>query len=290
MAWRERELDPKRSPRHFYGAEIRRLRKAHGDMSLSRLAQILNFSTGHLSRIEGGESRPPLGLSEKLDVAFNTDGSFQRYYPLAAREPFPEKYSAYLKLVDTAVRHESYTLTVPGLLQSEAFAIALLSASEPFATPEEREEWLTGRMARQTRLHQEPPPCRYWFILDEWAIRRPIGGPEVMAEQLSLLLAANRLRHITIQVLPLSAGAHSEMGGTSLMLLTLPDRKMVAYEEGSRSGRLFDDAQDVEHRLELYNLLRGQALSPQDTDALFSSAREGFSNALRGTVRPVAEE
>ncbi|MEV7777422.1 helix-turn-helix transcriptional regulator [Kitasatospora sp. NPDC088351] len=290
MGWQERELHPEKSPRHFYGSEIRRLRKANGNMSLGRLAQILNFSKGHLSRIENGESKPPEGLSERLDAAFNTDGSFQRYYVLAKKEPFPDKYSTYLKLASTAIGHESYTLTVPGLLQSQAFASAVLHAGEPFATPGEIEDWLTTRMARQTRVYQEPPACRYWFILDEWALRRPVGGAAVMAEQLSLILAACQLRHVTIQVLPLGSGAHSELGGSSLILLTTADHAVIAYEEGSRSGRLFDDTQDVAHRQGLYDLLRAQSLSPQDSETVIRSAWEGFTDALRGTACPVAEE
>ncbi|MFF2618111.1 Scr1 family TA system antitoxin-like transcriptional regulator [Kitasatospora sp. NPDC058046] len=290
MGWKERELQPDKSPRHFYGSEIRRLRKLHDNMSLGRLAKILNFSLGHLSRIEGGDSKPPEGLSEKLDTAFNTDGSFQRYYALAKREPFPDKYSTYLKLANTAIGHASYTLTVPGLLQSEAFASAVLNAGEPLATPEELEDWLTTRMARQTRLHQDPPPCRYWFIVDEWALRRPVGGAAVMVEQLSLLLAACQLRHVTVQVLPFSAGVHSEMGGTSLILLTLPDQEVIAYEEGSRSGHLIEDAHAVAQRRDLYDLLRAQSLSPHDTEAVIRSALEGFANALRGTARPLADE
>lgn len=289
MAWKERELHPERSPRHFYGAEIRRLRKLNGDMSLIRLAEILKFSKGHLSRIEGGESKPPPGLSEKLDAAFGTDGSFKRYEVLAAKEPFPDKYSTYLKLASQAIVHESYTLTVPGLLQSRAFASAILHAGEPHATPEEIDDWLTTRMARQERLYEDPPQCRYWFILDESALRRPVGGPEVMAEQLSLLLAACQLRHVGVQILPLESGVHSEMGGSSLILLTTPDHDVIAYEEGSRSGHLFDDMQDVVHRRALYDLLRAQALHPMVSEAMIRSAWEGCTDALRGTS-PVAKE
>ncbi|WP_316528251.1 helix-turn-helix domain-containing protein [Kitasatospora brasiliensis] len=290
VGFKERELHPDRSPRHFYGAEIRRHRKLNGDMSLSRLAKILGFSLGHLSRIEGGESKPPEGLSEALDVAFNTDGSFQRYYALARKEPFPDKYATFLKLADKAVGHASYTMTVPGLLQTEAFASAVLHAGEPFATPEEIDDWLTTRMGRQTRVWRKPPPCRYWFIVDEWALRRPVGDAGVMVDQLSQLLAAAQLQHVTIQILSLGAGAHSELGGSSLILLTMSDQEVIAYEEGSRSGRLFDDTQDVLHRQGLYDLLRAQARSPKESETMIRSALEGFTNGTPRQTRPVADE
>ncbi|GAA1392082.1 hypothetical protein GCM10009639_22920 [Kitasatospora putterlickiae] len=107
MGWAERELHPGRSARDLYGSEIRRLRKLHGNMSLSRLAVILNVSKGHLSRIEGGDSKVPEGLSETLDLAFNTDGSFLRLYPLASKEDFPDKYKRFMELAERAIRHEA---------------------------------------------------------------------------------------------------------------------------------------------------------------------------------------
>ncbi|MEV7777787.1 helix-turn-helix transcriptional regulator [Kitasatospora sp. NPDC088351] len=290
MAWPERELHPGRSARDFYGAEIRWHRKNAGGMSLAALAQIVCFSKGHLSRIEAGESKVPEGLSEKLDVAFGTDGSFLRLYELASREDFPDKYKRFMELAEQAIGHEAYETTVPGLLQTADFASAVLQAGEPFAAEEEIDDWLTKRLRRQDRLSRQPSPCRYWFILDEGAIRRPVGGPAVMVVQLTRLLHASRLQHVTIQILPFSAGAHSEIGG-SLTLLTLPDRAVVAYEEGSRSGHLFEETDEVLHRQALYDLLRAQALSPRDSEAMISAALEGTTDALpRRDARPVAEE
>ncbi|MFE4977920.1 helix-turn-helix domain-containing protein [Kitasatospora sp. NPDC056651] len=288
MGWAERELHPERSARDLYGAEIRRLRKLH-DMSLGRLAVILNVSKGHLSRIEGGDSKVPEGLSEALDLVFNTDGSFLRLYPLASKEDFPDKYKRFMELAEQAICHEAYETTIPGLLQTEEVARAVLQAGEPFAAEGEIDDWLTKRLRRQKRPNRQPSPCRYWFIVDEGAIRRPIGGLEIMAEQLNRLPQVCRLPHVTIQVLPFSAGQHSEMGG-SLTLLTLPDRSVVAYEEGSRSGTLFTETEEVAHRQALYDLLRAQALSPRASEATISAALEGLTDAILRQARPVAEE
>ncbi|MFD7584173.1 helix-turn-helix transcriptional regulator [Kitasatospora sp. NPDC059811] len=279
MGAQERQLHPDRSPRHFYGSEIRRFRKLHDNMSLARLSKIINFSVSHLSRIEGGESKPPEGLSELLDAAFGTDGHFQRLYMLAKKEPFPDKYGTLLKLAATARAQATYTLSFPGLLQTKAVVLAMLQAGEPFADPVEINDWLTTRLERQERVYRQPAECRYWFIVDEYALVRPIGSPAVMVEQLSKVLEASELRHVTVQVLPLRAGAHSELGGSSLTLLTLDDGSEVAYEEGSRSGKLFEDSQDVQHRQGLYDLLRAQALSPTDSQAKIRSALEGITDA-----------
>ncbi|MFK0193994.1 helix-turn-helix domain-containing protein [Kitasatospora sp. NPDC090308] len=281
MAWQERDLQPDLSPRHFYGAEIRRLRKLHDNMSLEALGNILMFSKAHLSRIESGASKPPVGLSEKLDMAFGTDGLFCRLYEMAKREPFPDKYSAFHKLNERAVEHASYSLSIPGLLQTEQVIRAIMHAGGSTPSDAEIESWLAARLGRQERLRAEPATCEYWFILDEYALRRPIAGPEVMVEQLSVLLAAGRRRNVTIQVLPFSAGVHSRVGGSSLIMLTAPDGSMVAYEEGDRWGRLHDDAETVVSRRKDYDLLRAQSLSPRDSEAAISSALEGFENALR---------
>ncbi|GAB2738339.1 helix-turn-helix domain-containing protein [Kitasatospora kifunensis] len=278
-----RPLQPERSARDLYGSEIRRLREEAG-MSLTRLAEILKFSKAHLSRIETAESPPPKGLSEKLDAAFGTGGSFLRLFPLARLEQFPDRYRRFMDQAAQAVVREGYTLTVHGLLQTAAYAEAILRSGDPFATDDEIEHKLAVRLKQQERLSGPNPP-RYWFILDELALRRPIGGPVVMRDQMQRLLNVSRPPHLTIQVLPYAAGAHSELGG-SLTLLTMPGGSVVAWEEGSRSGSLIEKSEDVAKRRAYYDLLRAQARSPEDSLAMISAALKGFDHAARA----VAEE
>lgn len=175
------------------------------------------------------------------------------------------------------MEHASYSLSIPGLLQIEPVIRAIMYAGGSSPSDAEIESWLTARLGQQERLWAEPVACEYWFILDEYALRRPIVGPEAMVEQLSVLLAAGRRRNVTIQVLPFSAGVHSRVGGSSLIMLTAPDGSMVAYEEGDRWGRLHDDVVTVVSRRKDYDLLRAQSLSPRDSEAVISSALEGFA-------------
>ncbi|MGW2542395.1 helix-turn-helix domain-containing protein [Kitasatospora sp. NPDC001574] len=289
MVFQPNDLQPDRSARDFYGSEIRRFRLMANDMSLGALAKIVKFSRSYLSRIERGQSKPPEGLSELLDGAFLTDGHFLRLYGLARKDDVPDQYRHFMELAETALLHEEYTVTIPGLLQTADVASAVLHAGEPWATPQEISAWHDTRMRRQERLNSELPECRYWFILDEGALHRRIGGPEAMAVQLQRLLDVSRLSHVTVQILPYSSGEHSEMGG-SLSLLTLPEGEVVAYEEGSRSGYLFEDPEEVRHRRALYDLLRAQALSPRDSEAMISAVLKEFNDAVRRTRRPVAEE
>ncbi|WP_329566444.1 helix-turn-helix domain-containing protein [Kitasatospora sp. NBC_01266] len=283
MAFQPRPLFPERSARDLYGSDLRRYREAAG-LSLSQLGEVLKFSKAHLSRIETAESLPPKGLSEKLDAAFGTDGHFCRLFPLAALEEFPNRYRRYMELAAQAALLESYTEIVHGLLQTPAFATAALRAGDPFASDEEINQKVAARIKQQARLHGSTPP-RYWFIMDEVALRRPVGDSLIMRDQMQALLNTAELRHVTLQILPFAAGYHSETGG-SLTLLTLSGRSVVAYEEGSRSGTLIEENGIVAKCQAYYDLLRAQALSPRDSLAVIGTALKGFEHAARS----VAEE
>ncbi|PYC88477.1 transcriptional regulator [Streptomyces tateyamensis] len=269
MGFAERELHPERSPRDLYGSEIRRHRELAGKMTLTRLAEILNFSKAHLSRIECAESPPPPGLSEKLDVAFGTDGLFVRLYPHAKVYQLPDRYRRYMQLASEAVVFEAYTNTIHGLLQTPAIAWELLRAGDPFAPDREIDNKVKARLERQQRLHGPMPP-RYWFVMDESVLRRSAKGRTEMRSQLELLADVAKMRHVTFQIMPFSAGFHSELGG-SLTILTLPSGNVVGYEEGSRTGTLIEERDEAATRRAYYDLLRAQALSPRESLELTES-------------------
>lgn len=272
MTPRSRELTPDRSARHLYGAEIRRLRTG-ADMSLARLSEVLKYSKSHLARIETAEAMPPPGLSEALDAAFGTDGHFLRLYGLARREAHPDKYRRYMDFEARATAVEHWAAhVVPGLLQTEAYARALLRAGDPGATEEKLAERVTARMSRQERLQGDEPP-HLWAILDEGVIRRLIGGPEVMRDQLDTLLPLMDTRNTKIQVLPYSHGAHRFTGG-ALTLISVPDASVVAYEEGIDVSHLHEETGSVQERRRAYDALRAYALAPRESAALIRAAME----------------
>ncbi|MDH6137420.1 transcriptional regulator with XRE-family HTH domain [Kitasatospora sp. MAA4] len=288
MGFKPNDLYPERSNRDLYGYEIRS-RRYRANMSLTRLADILKFSKSHLARIETAESLPPPGLSEALDAAFGTDGIFVRLYPLARREEFPDRYRRFMDLAAKAAVHESFTLAVPGLLQTADYARVALRSGNPHEAEQETDDKVRARLNRQARIHG-PSPARYWFVLDESALRRPVGDAKVMCDQMDSLLRNMSRSHVTVQILPFSSGVHAEMGG-SLTLLTSPERTVVAYLEGSRSGQLEEDPGTVIAYQESYDLLRAQALSPKASAAMIRAAMEEYErDATRLTARPVAEE
>ncbi|GAA3372757.1 helix-turn-helix transcriptional regulator [Streptomyces sannanensis] len=272
MAARPRELTPDRSARHLYGAELRRHREAAG-MSLARLAEVLNYSKTYLGNIETADRMTPRDLSPKLDAAFDTDGHFVRLYALAKREAHPDKYRRYMDLEAEAVdiRHYAGHL-VPGVLQTEAYARALLRAGDPDASHEVIEEKVAARLGRQERLRGDQPP-RLSVVMEEAVIRRPVGGPTGMREQLAALLSLMDTATTMIQILPFAHGPHGLLGGSQDLLL-LRDGTRIAYSEGSNSGVVIEDHEDVDRRWRAYDRLRAYALRPRDSAALIRSAME----------------
>ncbi|MFF3403638.1 helix-turn-helix domain-containing protein [Streptomyces sp. NPDC002659] len=264
-------LTPDRSVRHLYGAEVRRLRGEAG-MTLDALGDVVGYSKGQLSKIERAEVMIPPKLSEALDACFNTGGHFVRLYALAKREVHPDKYRRYMELEATARGIAEYAAhTVPGLLQTEAYARALLSCREE-ASPDEVEERIAARMSRQDVLRTDPQP-HLWAIMDESVLRRAVGGPRVMHDQLAALLPLVDTSHSKIQILPFDHGAHALLGGT-MILLTLPDGSDVAYEEAIASGTLHEGPESVSRFARAYDALRAYARTPRESETLIKAAME----------------
>ncbi|WP_330479763.1 helix-turn-helix transcriptional regulator [Streptomyces platensis] len=275
MKFTPKALTPYISARHYFGSEQRRHRE-NARLSLVQLADIVNFSKSTLARIETAELMPPPELPGALDLAFGVEKHFYGLYQLAKREAHPDQYRRYMDFESQAKVIEDFAITVvPGLLQTEAYARAFFGLA-PDLTTEQAETRVQARLARQERLRSTAPP-RYAAILDEAMLRRPIGGPEVMHEQLDALLAQTDTRHTMIQVLPFDHGGYPLMEGP-LKLLRLPDGRSFAYEEGRKSGHLLEDAEEVDRRRALYDSLRAYALSPKDSAALIRTLRERYES------------
>ncbi|UCM87856.1 helix-turn-helix domain-containing protein [Streptomyces marincola] len=271
MTFQPGRLTPSRSARHLYGADLRRHRR-NADLSLAQLAGEVPCSKSQLARIETAEIMAPKGLSQDFDRLFSTDGHFTRLYDLVRREAHPDEYRRFMAFeAEAQYICEFAGHTVPGLLQTEAYARELLRC-DPELSSEQVEERVQARMSRQERLRSEQPP-HFWAIFDEAVIRRPIGGWRVMREQLAALLPLVESARSKIQVLPFEHGAHAFLGG-SLTLLKLRRGAEVAYEEGIAASRLYEDAEEVGKRQRIYDALRAYALSPRDTATLIKQVME----------------
>jgi hypothetical protein len=193
-------------------------------------------------------------------------GWFARYGDL------PTTYSRFIGLESAAVQMRDYeALVVPGLLQTEDYARALVLADPSFDS-EGVNTRVRVRMERQALL-TKPDPLTLIAVLDESVIRREIGGPDVIRAQLKHLVEMSELRNVTIQVLPFSGGAYAGMAG-SFAILEFRDTASIVYAE-ALTGDIYQEADDVMRYGLVFENLRAAALSPLESIKLIDQAGEG---------------
>jgi len=245
--------------RMMLGAQLRRLRESCG-VTREGAGWEIRASESKISRMELGR----VGFKER-DVAdlltlygitdpqerdallhlardANSPGWWHRY-----GDVLPSWFQAYLGLEAAAALIRTYELQfVPGLLQTEEYARAVVLLGHSRAEPAEIDRRVTLRMRRQQVLHREDPP-QLWAVVDEAALRRPIGGPTVMRQQVSALIEATRLPNVRLQVVPFAAGGHAAAGG-AFSILRFGDQELpdVVYIEQLTSALYLDKREDLE--------------------------------------------
>jgi hypothetical protein len=189
----------------------------------------------------------------------------------------PQWFRAYVDLESAAALIRTYQgQFVPGLLQTEDYMRAVIHGAQLDESPEETKRRVALRMARQTLLTQADAP-RLWAVVDEAALRRPVGGPKVMRAQLERLIEAAELPNITLQVLPFVAGAHPAMVG-AFSILRFADRELpdVVYLEHLTNAAYLDRSDDVDRYLHVMNQISTQSERPDRTVEILSEmSQEG---------------
>ncbi|MFI1331236.1 Scr1 family TA system antitoxin-like transcriptional regulator [Streptomyces sp. NPDC020845] len=258
----------------LFGSQVRRLRLAAGltQTGLGAKTHVVGSRIAQIERALG--AKPTFELTQRLDTVLGADNLLIDMWPYVYREAFPDWSRAFMAYAERAVSIRQYAAhVVPGLLQTEDYARAVLSLDALLSGEEQLEERVTARLGRQQRLASPDRP-ELWVILDEAVLRRPVGGEAVMRAQLAQLLKAAEQRHITVQVLPFDHGEHAEMGG-SLTVLTLPDGAEVAYKEGADFGQLFEEPSHVKRLAVTYDRLRAVSLPPFMSLDMIRSVMEG---------------
>jgi transcriptional regulator with XRE-family HTH domain len=222
--------DERMTPREVLARHARRLREASG-LSVRALSDRIRYGFSYLSRVENGTQPPSGALVRALDEFYGTGGLFADLRK-ADEDAAIRDYRAVLRKEKDAVRVQNLNSTlIPGLLQTEEYARELMRAGQNWESEAEMEEWVADRMNRQRLFEREVPP-EYWALLDEAVLARPVGGPGCMARQLGHLLRASESFYNTVQVIPFSCGAHSNAGGSAL-LLTMSDGTIIGHVEGT---------------------------------------------------------
>ncbi|MFG3354350.1 helix-turn-helix transcriptional regulator [Streptomyces sanyensis] len=276
----------------LFGAQVRRLRLSAG-LTQARLGAMTHVVGTRITQVERcSGAKPTLELAKALDAALGADGLLVDLWPHVYRESFPDWSRTFMAYAAQAVAIREYTAhVVPGLLQTEDYARALLGVDLDLRDEAQLEERLTARLARQNRLDGPGRP-ELLAILDEAVLRRPVGGEEAMREQLARLVRTAAERQSCILVLPFAHGEHDMLGG-SLTVLRLPNGTEVAYCEGAHHGQLFEDPHEVRKLAETYDRLRLAALPARRSLRLIRSAMEDYRDPRlpsRSDRRRLAQE
>ncbi|MEU2623921.1 helix-turn-helix transcriptional regulator [Streptomyces sp. NPDC007157] len=277
---RRKDIDGSMSVPTFYGKELRWKREAAG-LSLEKLVEGSFYGKSHLSDIERGERRMPLELARHVDRALGTDGYFERHCEdvrRARRGP----HAAYFEKVLEAEKHaesieEWCPNTLPGLLQTAAYARALVWSAHPAAVDEWVEEKVKARLARARLFDEDHSTLEYWAILHESLLTDAILPPHEMAELLDRVAELAGRRRIVPQIVPRKAGAYPLLAA-SIKVMTFPDAPPLVYAEASYSGDTIDDPALVKQYRKAYDRLRAVALSPETSLAMIEAAAGDYRN------------
>ncbi|MEV4658890.1 helix-turn-helix transcriptional regulator [Micromonospora sp. NPDC049301] len=171
-----------------------------------------------------------------------------------------------------AVALRSYqSVVLPGLLQTEAYARAVLAGSDVIARGDV-ERHLASRLARQGILSRDDPPL-FTAVVDEAVLRRPVGGRATMREQLQALLVACEAPHVRMHIVPSSVGAYAGLNGPFVIAVG-PEHRTAGYLDNQLQGQVVTDAEDVAAILTAWENVRGEALSHwQSVDLLTEVAK-----------------
>jgi transcriptional regulator with XRE-family HTH domain len=260
--------------RRRLAAELRRRRDEAG-MTIEEVAEHLEWSTAKISRIENARvSVLPrdvkfllrtYGMDENSNVWETlltlARESRQKGWWHAYADAIPELYETYVGLEADATTLRTYeSEAVPGLLQTEDYALAVNRATLITSSTEEIEKQATVRITRQERLAESDPP-ELWAVVNEAVIRRVVGGRAVMREQLRRLAEASNEPNITLQVLPFSAGAHAGMDGAFMILgFPEPTDPEVVYVNYYTGTVYLEKPPEIERYTVMFNHLRAAAL------------------------------
>jgi transcriptional regulator with XRE-family HTH domain len=276
--------------RMLVGARLRRLRTEMG-LTREEAAEAIRASEWKIHRLENGqvsfkerdiadllrlyEVTDPEEVAEFVTLAreANTPGWWRHYGDL-----LPSWFRTYVDLEAAATLIRTYEgQFIPGLLQTDDYMRAVVRGAHLEDNSEELGRRVRLRMARQTLLTREQPP-RLWAVVDEAALRRPVGGREVMRRQLERLLEASELPNVTLQVLPFAAGAHPAMVG-SFSILRFGDQELpdVVYLEHLASATYLSKTEEVDRYLHVMESICVRAAPPDRTAELLGTILDELS-------------
>ncbi|MGA5640931.1 helix-turn-helix domain-containing protein [Streptomyces cinereoruber] len=245
------------------GRQLRLRREAVG-MRAAEFADVVGYGEDMVYKIEGGKRIPRPEFLDKADDILGAGGLLSAMKDDVAKVRYPKKVRDLAKLEARAVEMQLYDpLNIHGLLQTPEYARGLLLMRRPAYTQDEVERYMAARVARKTVFERDPAP-ELSFVLEEWTLRRPLGGREALRRQLEHLLGVAELRHVELQVMPMERVEHAGVDG-AIEVLKFEDGSAVGRSPVVAGGRPVTDLRQL-RILELrYGIIRTQALTPSES-------------------------
>jgi transcriptional regulator with XRE-family HTH domain len=277
----KRKLVPQSVYRRQLATRLRELREASG-LTLTEVSEQIEVNQGSLSRIETGErGTTPVLVRALLDCYAVTDTELRddildlvradkeqqkpwwRKYSTVLT---PTRYDGYLALEAGAVALANYQpLLVPGLLQTEDYARAVIAQMRPDLGADQVDALVKVRMERQESRLSGERPAELRAVLDEGVLHRVIGSPGVMRQQFERLAQVGEQPNVTIQLLPFALGAHPRLYGPFVILTFPQPTAPLVWLENPNNSVYLESQSDVQNYTDTFDQLRASALSPAET-------------------------
>ena len=270
------------------GFLLRQLRTERG-LSIDDVAERAMLSTTKLSRLETGRvGAAPRDIRDLCIVYGITDTAERERLMELAREgkqrawwqKLDLPYATYIGLEAEAAFIRDYNPDIiSGLLQVEGYARAIFQENDPPLDQTAMDQRTEARLRRQALLTQDDPPL-FHYIVDEVALRRPVGGPIVMREQLARVLEVIRLPNVTFQVIPLAVGAHPGIMSNFVILdFDKPMVNDVVYVEGAVGNIYLESASELERYRRIFSRLEHIALDPEGSKAMVTRIAQTYEDS-----------
>jgi transcriptional regulator with XRE-family HTH domain len=261
-----------------FGSQLRAWR-LHLGWTQVEMGMKLGYSASLISGIETMDKAPTADFAARCDDLFGTPATFATLQELVAREAYPAFFAPFIPFEREAIRIHGWELgAIPGLLQTEGYARALIRPGRPMRSDDEIDQLVAARLERQKVIAGGNPPL-LWYVLDESVIRHLVGGPVVFGTQLDRLLEASAGPGVVLQVLPYAADNHAGADGP-ITLYEFTDSPSVCYTECYGGGRIVEGRTEVADLMTVISLIRAAALPERESRALIHRVRNEIGKWL----------
>ncbi|MFJ9006258.1 helix-turn-helix domain-containing protein [Streptomyces canus] len=247
------------------GRQLRLRREAVG-MRAAEFGEAVGYGEDLVYKIEGGKRIPRAEYLDDADRVLGAGGLIAAMKEDVRKVRYPKKVRDLAQSEARAVEIQLYDpLNIHGLLQTPEYARGLLLMRRPAYSADEVERFIAARVARKAVFERDPAP-ELGFVLEEWTLRRPLGGRAVLRRQLEHLLEVGQLGNVELQVMPMDREEHAGVDG-SIEVLKFTDGSAVGRSPVVAGGRPVAEPRQL-RTLELrYGIIRAQALTPRESTA-----------------------